>query len=66
MAAKAEGLVIVKGVYYAFADDAGLEVECAQARDMDFEGKTLIHPAQVEVVNMVFAPSDDVIELAKR
>ena len=66
LAAKAEGLVIVDGVYNAFKDDEGLKAECEQGRDMGFDGKTLIHPAQVAVTNDVFAPSADEIELAER
>ena len=66
LAARAEGLVIVDGVYNAFKDDEGLKVECEQGRDMGFDGKTLIHPAQVAVCNDAFAPSDAEIELARR
>ncbi|TDE39633.1 HpcH/HpaI aldolase/citrate lyase family protein [Antarcticimicrobium sediminis] len=66
LAAKAEGLVIVDGVYNAFKDDDGLAVECAQGRDMGFDGKTLIHPAQVAVANTAFAPSAEEIDLARR
>lgn len=66
LAAKAEGLIIVDGVYNAFKDEAGLKVECDQGRDMGFDGKTLIHPAQVAVANAAFAPSADEIDLARR
>jgi len=66
LAAKAEGLVIVDGVYNAFKDEDGLAVECAQGRDMGFDGKTLIHPAQVAVANKGFAPSEADIDLARR
>ena len=66
LAAKAEGLVIVDGVYNAYKDADGLEVECAQGRDMGFDGKTLIHPAQVDIANSAFAPSEDEIDLARR
>lgn len=66
LAAKAEGLIIVDGVYNAFKDDEGLLVECTQGRDMGFDGKTLIHPAQVDVTNTAFAPSDDEVDLARR
>jgi len=66
LAARAEGLVIVDGVYNAFKDDEGLKVECDQGRDMGFDGKTLIHPAQVAVCNEAFAPSAAEIDLAKR
>lgn len=66
LAARAHGRVIVDGVYNAFRDDAGLRVECAQGRDMGFDGKTLIHPLQVEITNEAFAPSAEEVELAKR
>lgn len=66
LAAKAEGLVIIDGVYNAFKDDEGLKVECDQGRDMGFDGKTLIHPAQVAVTNEAFAPSAVEIDLAER
>ncbi|NDV99823.1 CoA ester lyase [Salipiger sp. PrR002] len=66
LAAKASGCIIVDGVYNAFKDDAGLKAECAQGRDMGFDGKTLIHPAQVEIANAAFAPSEGEIELAQR
>ncbi len=66
LAAKAEGIVIVDGVYNAFKDAEGLKVECDQGRDMGFDGKTLIHPAQVDVANASFAPSEAEIDLAKR
>lgn len=66
LAAKAEGKIIVDGVYNAFKDADGLQQECDQGRDMGFDGKTLIHPAQVDVANRAFAPSDAEIELARR
>jgi (3S)-malyl-CoA thioesterase len=66
LAAKAEGLVIVDGVYNAFKDEEGLAAECAQGRDMGFDGKTLIHPAQVDVANAAFAPSAKEIDLSRR
>lgn len=66
LAAKATGCVIVDGVYNAFKDDEGLEAECRQGRDMGFDGKTLIHPAQVDVANAAFAPTETEIDLARR
>ncbi|MDP5217438.1 CoA ester lyase [Ruegeria sp. 2205SS24-7] len=66
LAAKAEGLVIIDGVYNAFKDVDGLGVECQQGRDMGFDGKTLIHPAQVDMANTAFAPSEGDIDLARR
>jgi len=66
LAAKAAGIVAIDGVYNAFKDDDGLRVECEQGRDMGFDGKTLIHPAQLAVANEVFAPSEQEIDLARR
>jgi len=66
LAAKAFGKIIVDGVYNAFKDDEGLKAECDQGRDMGFDGKTLIHPAQLEIANAAFAPSEAEIDLAKR
>lgn len=66
LAARAFGRVIVDGVYNAFRDEAGLRAECAQGRDMGFDGKTLIHPAQVEIANASFAPSAEEVDLAER
>ena len=66
LAAKAEGVVIVDGVYNAFKDDAGLEAECGQGRDMGFDGKTLIHPAQGDSATAAFAPTAAEIDLARR
>jgi len=66
LAAKAEGQVIVDGVFNAFKDEAGLRSECEQGRDMGFDGKTLIHPAQLSVANEVFAPGADEVALARR
>ncbi|NBT31847.1 MAG: CoA ester lyase [Rhodobacteraceae bacterium] len=66
MAAKAHGVIALDGVYNAFKDDEGLAEECEQGRDMGFDGKTLIHPAQVDVTNAAFAPSEAEIDLAHR
>lgn len=66
LAARAHGLVCVDGVYNAFKDDDGLQRECDQGRDMGFDGKTLIHPAQVAIANAAFAPSEAEIDLARR
>lgn len=66
LAGRAHGLTLVDGVYNAFKDDAGLKAECDQGRDMGFDGKTLIHPAQLEIANTAFAPSEAEIDLARR
>lgn len=66
LAAKAHGIAIVDGVFNAFKDDEGLEAECAQGRDMGFDGKTLIHPAQVAIANAAFSPTAAEVDLAVR
>ncbi len=66
LAARGEGIVAIDGVFNAFKDEDGLRVECEQGRDFGFDGKTLIHPAQVAVTNEVFAPSEAEIDLAQR
>ena len=66
MAARAHDVIAADGVYNQFKDEAGLEAECEQGRDLGFDGKTLIHPAQLEIANRVFAPSEAEVELARR
>lgn len=66
LAARACGLACIDGVYNAFRDDEGLAEECHQGRDFGFDGKTLIHPAQIGIANAVFAPSAEEIDLARR
>ncbi len=66
IAARAAGALIVDGVYNAFKDDDGLRAECEQGRDLGFDGKTLIHPAQIDIANELFAPSEADIDLARR
>jgi citrate lyase subunit beta/citryl-CoA lyase len=66
LAARHAGKVIVDGVYNDITDEAGFEAECVQGRQLGFDGKTLIHPSQLEPCNRVFAPSDDEITQARR
>jgi len=58
LAARAYGLNVLDGVCNAIEDTALLEAECIQARDSGFDGKTLIHPAQLGICNRVFAPGE--------
>ncbi len=61
-AARAHGIDILDGVYNDFSDTEGFASECAQAREMGFDGKTLIHPSQIEACNAAFTPtSDDIL-----
>ena len=66
LAAKAAGIVALDGVHNAFKDEDGLRAECTEGRDMGFDGKTLIHPAQVAIANAAFGPTDEEIDLAGR
>jgi (3S)-malyl-CoA thioesterase len=66
LAAKAARIVALDGVYNAFKDDDGLRVECEEGRDMGFDGKTVILPAQVAIANSAFGPTEDEIDLARR
>lgn len=65
LAARAHGLIILDGVCNAIDDIARLEAECIQARDSGFDGKTLIHPAQLGPCNTIFAPSESDIAEAQ-
>ena len=66
LAARAHGVVAIDGVYNRFKDEAGLRAECQQGLALGFDGKSLIHPAQLDVANDVFAPSEAAISLAQR
>ena len=66
LAARAAGKVILDGVYNDIKDEAGFLAECEQGRDLGFDGKTLIHPSQVEPCNTTFAPSAEDVEKAGR
>ena len=66
LAARATGKVILDGVYNDIKDAEGFEAECVQGRQMGFDGKTLIHPSQLEPCNRVFAPDPDALERAGR
>ena len=66
LAARAHGVIAIDGVYNAFKDEEGLRAECDEGRDFGFDGKSLIHPAQVAIANEVFGPSDAEIDLARR
>ena len=65
LAARAAGVQILDGVYNDVKDAEGFLAECAQGRQMGFDGKTLIHPGQVEPANEQFAPSAEAVEDAR-
>ncbi|WP_298961586.1 CoA ester lyase [uncultured Methylobacterium sp.] len=65
-AARAEGLTILDGVFNDFSDVEGFRDECRQARVLGFDGKTLIHPNQVEPANTCFAPTEAEVSIARK
>jgi citrate lyase subunit beta/citryl-CoA lyase len=66
LAARATGKVILDGVYNDVRDAEGFERECRQGREFGFDGKTLIHPGQLEPCNRVFSPSAQDVERSRR
>jgi citrate lyase subunit beta/citryl-CoA lyase len=66
LAAHAHGVDILDGVHNEIADAEGFRRECAQGRDMGFDGKTLVHPSQIAPCNAAFSPSEDDIAQARR
>ncbi len=65
LGAKAAGVVVLDGVYNDLTDAEGYLAECRQGRALGFDGKTLIHPKQVDDANSTYAPSADAVEDAR-
>jgi len=66
LAARAHGASVIDGTYNEIPDNAGFAESCAQGRAFGFDGKTLIHPGQIESCNRIFAPSAEEILEARR
>ena len=66
LAARAHGLEILDGPYNDISNIEGFAVECAQGRDLGFDGKTLIHPSQIEACNAIFTPPAEEVEQARK
>lgn len=66
LAARAHRLSVIDGVYTDLEDTAGFAAECAQGRALGFDGKTLVHPGQIEAANKAFGPSENEIVEARR
>jgi citrate lyase subunit beta/citryl-CoA lyase len=66
LAARAYGLAVLDGVHNEIADSAAFEAECHQGRDMGFDGKTLIHPSQIDTCNTVYSPTKIEVEEARK
>ena len=65
-AARAYDLAVIDGVYNDIKNEAGFADSCAQGLAFGFEGKTLIHPSQIEPCNRIFAPSAEEVDAAKK
>ncbi|MBM6405144.1 CoA ester lyase [Phycicoccus sp. CSK15P-2] len=65
LAARAAGVAVLDGVYNDVKDAGGFVEECRQGRDLGFDGKTLVHPGQVDPCNATFAPSEEEVEDAR-
>jgi citrate lyase subunit beta/citryl-CoA lyase len=65
IAARAHGLVAIDGVYNDIQNTGGLEEECRQGFAFGFDGKTLIHPSQIDAANLIYAPSPDEVAQAR-
>jgi citrate lyase subunit beta/citryl-CoA lyase len=66
LAARAHGLAVLDGVFNALDDTAGLAAQCAQGVEFGFDGKTLIHPGQIEPCNRAFTPDAAAVAAARR
>lgn len=66
LAARAYGLDVIDGVYNDFKDEAGFRAECDQGRTLGMDGKTLIHPGQVDVCNEMFSPTAEEIAWSRK
>lgn len=65
LAARAYGLAVYDGVFNRLRDTSGFARECAEGRALGFDGKTLIHPSQIEAANAAFSPSLEEVEHAR-
>ena len=66
IAARAAGLQPIDTLYSDFRDETGLRASCLESRRDGFSGKLAIHPAQVDVINESFAPSNSEVEFARQ
>jgi citrate lyase subunit beta/citryl-CoA lyase len=57
---------VIDGVYNDFRDEAGFRAECEQGRTLGMDGKTLIHPGQIDVCNELFSPAPEEVEWSHR
>ncbi|HEX8223469.1 MAG TPA: CoA ester lyase [Allosphingosinicella sp.] len=66
LAARAAGVAAFDGVYNRLDDAAGFAAQCEEGKSFGFDGKSLIHPSQVDIANRLFGPAEAEVEAAKR
>src|SRR5262249_46694960 len=66
LAARAHGLDVLDGVYNDIQDAAGFARECEEGRNLGFDGKTLVHPSQIEPCNAAYSPAEDEVARAQK
>jgi citrate lyase subunit beta/citryl-CoA lyase len=66
LGARAAGVAVLDGVFNDIGDQKRFKAECLQAREFGFDGKTLIHPDQIDICNQVFSVSDAEVDHAHR
>lgn len=66
LAGRAASIVVLDGVFNDIKDADGFESECRQGFEMGFDGKTLIHPSQIEICNLTWSPSKTEVDFAKK
>lgn len=66
LAARAAGVPAFDGVYNRLDDEVGLAAECEEGKSFGFDGKSLIHPSQIETANRIFGPAESEVEEARR
>ena len=65
LSARAAGVAVFDGVFNGLSDSDGFEAECRDGRTLGFDGKSLIHPSQIEPCNRLFGPTQEEVERAK-
>ena len=66
LAARAGRIAAFDGVHNRLDDLSAFEAECEEGRSFGFDGKSLIHPSQIEPANRLFGPSDEELDRARR
>ena len=66
LAARAYGLAALDGVHLDLSDDEGFAESCRQGRALGFDGKTIIHPKQIDAANDAFAPSEEEVAWSRK